>query len=132
LIANLKAIGLKPVILGGPEEVALNDRLAQKTGCLWPGVKSLDMFYAMVARCDALVTSVTQAMHLAIAARVPLVLFNNIFNKAEFELYGRGEIVGPPTACGCFYDAVCRSGRNCVQEISVESAFQTVQRAVSK
>jgi len=130
LIAKLKAVGLKPVILGGPEEVALNDRLAQKTGCLWPGVKSLDVFYAMVARCDALATSVTQAMHLAVAARVPLVLFNNIFNKAEFELYGRGEIVGPPTACDCFYDAVCKSGRNCVREITVERAFEAVERAV--
>ena len=126
LIAKLKATGLKPVILGGPEEVALNDRLAQQTGCLWPGVKSLDVFYAMVARCDALVTSVTQAMHLAVAARVPLVLFNNIFNKAEFELYGRGEIVGPPTGCDCFYDAVCKSGRNCVREITVERAFESV------
>ena len=130
LIAKLKSVGLKPVILGGPEEVALNDRLAQQTGCLWPGVKSLDVFYAMVARCDALVTSVTQAMHLAIAARVPLVLFNNIFNKAEFELYGRGEIVGPSTACDCFYDAVCKSGRNCVREITVERAFEAVERAV--
>ena len=130
LIAKLKAAGLKPVILGGPEEIALNDRLAQQTGCLWPGVKSLDVFYAMVARCDALVTSVTQAMHLAIAARVPLVLFNNIFNQAEFELYGRGQIVGPQTRCDCFYDAVCKTGRNCVREITVEMAASAVLKAV--
>jgi ADP-heptose:LPS heptosyltransferase len=131
LIVKLKDAGLKPVILGGPEEVALNDRLAASTGCLWPGVNSLAVFYAMVARCDALVTSVTQAMHLAIAAKVPLVLFNNIFNKAEFELYGRGEIVGPPTACDCFYDAVCKTGRNCVREITVDHAFAAVNRAVA-
>jgi heptosyltransferase-2 len=130
LIAKLKDAGLRPVILGGPEEVKLNDRLAAATGCLWPGVKSLDVFYAIVSRCDTLVTSVTQAMHLAIAARVPLVLFNNIFNKAEFELYGRGEIVGPPTACDCFYDAVCKTGRNCVREITVERAMEAVKRAV--
>ena len=131
LIAKLKAAGLKPVILGGPEEIVLNDRLEQRTGCLWPGVKPLDVFYAMVARCDALVTSVTQAMHLAIAAKVPLVLFNNIFNKAEFELYGRGEIVAPPTACDCFYDAVCKTGRNCIREITVEMAARAVMKAVS-
>lgn len=130
LIAKLKDVGLKPVILGGPEEVALNNRLSQKTGCLWPGVNSLDVFYAMVSRCDALVTSVTQAMHLAIAARVPLVLFNNIFNKAEFELYDRGEIIGPPTPCDCFYDAVCKTGRNCVREITVEHAFERVERVL--
>ena len=130
LVAKLKEAGLKPVILGGPEEVALNDRLAAATGCLWPGVKSLDVFYAMVSRCSCLVTSVTQAMHLAIAARVPLVLFNNIFNRHEFELYGRGEIVGPPMPCDCFYDAVCRTGRNCVKEITVERVAEAVGRAV--
>jgi ADP-heptose:LPS heptosyltransferase len=132
LIAALQGEGLKPVILGGPEEVEMNDRLAGATGCLWPGVKSLDVFYAMVSRCDALVTSVTQAMHLAIAARVPLVLFNNIFNKAEFELYGRGEIVGPQKPCDCFYDAICQTGRNCVREITVDSALFAVKRALTR
>jgi len=59
------------------------------------------------------------------------VLFNNIFNKAEFELYGRGEIVGPPTACDCFYDAVCKTGRNCIREITEEMAARAVIKAVS-
>jgi hypothetical protein len=133
LIGVLKSQGLKPVILGGPEEVELNARLATATGCLWPGVKSLDTFYAMVSRCDALVTSVTQAMHLAIAAKIPLILFNNIFNKHEFELYGRGEIVGPSQACDCFYDAVCITGRNCVKEISgVNLIFSTLWSNISE
>lgn len=132
LIGVLKSQGLKPVILGGPEEVELNARLQAATGCLWPGVKSLDIFYAMVSRCDALVTSVTQAMHLAIAAKVPLILFNNIFNKNEFELYGRGEIVGPNQACDCFYDAVCITGRNCVKEISVDHVSRAITQALDK
>ena len=130
LIELLKAKGLKPVILGGPEEVQLNERLAAATGCLWPGVKPLDVFYAMVARCECLVTSVTQALHLAIAAKTPLVLFNNIFNAHEFELYGRGEVLGPPKACDCFYDAKCRTGRDCIKEISPEVAAAAVFKAV--
>lgn len=130
LITLLKARGVQPVILGGPEEVQLNDRLAVETGCLWPGVRSLDVFYAMIHRCQTLVTSVTQAMHLAIAAKTPLVLFNNIFNANEFELYGRGEIVEPSTACDCYYDPVCRTGRNCIAEITPEQACEAVLRAV--
>jgi len=130
LIDLLKEKGLKPVILGGPEEVELNNRLASATGCLWPGVQSLDVFYAMIHRCGALVTSVTQAMHLAIGAKTPLVLFNNIFNEYEFELYGRGEIVGPPKACDCFYDAKCVTGRNCIKEITPERALEAILRAV--
>jgi heptosyltransferase-2 len=130
LTARLVEQGWRPVILGGPEEVEMNTRLAAATGCPWPGVQSLEVFYAMVARCSCLVTSVTQAMHLAIGARVPLVLFNNIFNPHEFELYGRGEIVGPPAACDCFYDAKCRTGRNCITEITPERTLEAVLRAV--
>ena len=130
LIELLKNEGLKPVILGGPEEVQLNERLASATGCLWPGVQSLDVFYAMIHRCRALVSSVTQAMHLAIAAKTPLVLFNNIFNEHEFELYGRGEIVGPPKKCDCFYDAKCITGRNCINEITPERTVEAILRAI--
>lgn len=131
LIDLLQCKGLKPVILGGPEEVQLNDRLAAATGCLWPGVQSLDVFYAMIHRCRALVTSVTQAMHLAIAARTPLVLFNNIFNEHEFELYGRGEIIGPPHHCDCFYDAKCVTGRNCINEITPPVTMESILRAIN-
>jgi heptosyltransferase-2 len=130
LITLLKARGIKPVILGGPDEMRLNERLATATGCLWPGVQSLDVFYALIHRCRCLVTSVTQAMHLAISARTPLVLFNNIFNSYEFELYGRGEIVGPPTQCDCFYEPVCRTGRKCIAEITPGRAFEALLRAM--
>ena len=130
LIGLLHARGLKPVILGGPEEEALNHHLAAATGCFWPGVQSLDVFYALVHRCRCLVTSVTQAMHLAIAAKIPLVLFNNIFNGHEFELYGRGEIIEPPKPCDCYYDPQCRTGRNCIKEITPATAMAAVCRAV--
>lgn len=132
LLQLLTHADLKPVILGGPEEEILNNSLALKSGCLWPGIQTLDVFYALIQRCDALVSSVTQAMHLAIAAKTPLILFNNIFNSHEFELYGRGEIVSPPKQCDCFYDATCKTGRNCIQEISPENAFEAILRGIRK
>jgi heptosyltransferase-2 len=69
-------------------------------------------------------------MHLAIAAKTPLVLFNNIFNASEFELYKRGEIIEPSTPCDCYYDAICRTGRNCIKEIAPEEAAAAVFRVV--
>ncbi len=130
LIDYLKEQGLKPVILGGPEEEELNKRLVSATGVLLPGVQSLDLFYAMIHRCRCLVTSVTQAMHLAIAAKTPLVLFNNIFNSHEFKLYGRGEIVEPPIPCDCYYDACCRTGRHCIHEITPEKAMAAILKVI--
>jgi len=130
LCGLLRQAGLRPMLLGGPEEDVLNQRLAAESGCFYPGVHSIEVFYALMRHCEAVVSGVTQAMHLAIAARVPLVLINNIFNPHEFELYGRGAIVGPARACDCYYDSVCRSGRACIEEIEpAEVAAHVVAHA---
>ena len=130
LIKLLKGQGLQPVLLGGPEEVEMSARLVEATGCLASGVQSLETFYAMIERCQCIVSAVTMAMHLAIGARTPLALLNNIFNRYEFELYGRGEIVEPPIPCDCYYNGVCRTGRKCINEISPEAVFEAVLRSL--
>jgi ADP-heptose:LPS heptosyltransferase len=130
LIELLKARGLRPVLLGGPEEVEMSSQLVEATGCLMSGVQPLEIFYAIIERCYCIVSAVTMAMHLAIGARTPLVLLNNIFNPHEFELYGRGEIVEPPTPCDCYYDGVCRTGRKCINEISPEAVCEAVLRSL--
>jgi len=130
LIKLLKARGLQPVLLGGPEEVEMSARLVDATGCLVSGVQSLETFYAIIERCQCIVSAVTMAMHLAIGARTPLVLLNNIFNRYEFELYGRGEIIEPLTPCDCYYSGVCRTGRKCINEISPEAVFEAVLRSL--
>jgi heptosyltransferase-2 len=56
-------------------------------------------------------------MHIAIALRKPLILFNNIFNRHEFELYGRGEILEPSVPCDCYYQPKC--ARECMRAIEV-------------
>jgi len=103
------------------------------TGCYdLPGVQPLETFYAMIEGCQCIVSAVTMAMHLAIGARTPLVLLNNIFNRYEFELYGRGEIVEPPTPCDCYYSGLCRTGRKCINEISPGTVFQAVLRSLKR
>jgi hypothetical protein len=69
-------------------------------------------------------------MHLAIGARTPLVLLNNIFNRYEFELYGRGEIVEPSSLCDCYYSPVCRTGRKCINEIVPKIVLEAVLRSL--
>jgi heptosyltransferase-2 len=130
LIKLLKARGLQPILLGGPEEVEMSAQLVDMTGCLASGVQPLEIFYAMIARCECVVSAVTMAMHLAIGARTPLVLLNNIFNCYEFELYGRGEIVEPPSLCDCYYSPICRTGRKCINEIAPEAVFEAVLRSL--
>ena len=116
------------MLLGGPEEDARNRRLAAETGAFYPGVYPLDVFTAVMSRCDVVVTAVTMAMHLAIGLGKQLVLLNNIFNPAEFELYGRGEIVQPAQPCRCFFQPRCTQAEFCLESLTAEMVFDAVRR----
>jgi heptosyltransferase-2 len=76
---------------------------------------------SLVNRCEIIVTAVTMAMHIAIGLQKKLVLFNNIFNKYEFELYRRGKIIEPNIACNCYYSPSCPN--DCMRSLSVDAVF---------
>lgn len=129
LAAALKDAGMQPLFLGGEQEHEKNERLAAATGGLYVGHYSLQRFIALMNRCDVIVSAVTMAMHLAIGLRKPLVLFNNIFNSREFELYGRGEILEPSKPCTCFFMPTCTNEQyRCMEHLEVERVFAAVER----
>ena len=120
--------GLGVMLLGGPEEHERNLRLAAATGAHYPGTFPLKDFVGVMDRCDVVVSAVTMAMHLAIGLGKQLVLFNNIFNPAEFELYGRGEIVAPDKECRCFFAPRCREADPCMDTLRPEAVRDAVMR----
>jgi len=128
LAASLRTAGFAVVLLGGPDEDAKNRRLAAASGACYPGHFPLRTFIGLVDRCDLVVTAVTMAMHLAIGLRKRLVLFNNIFNPHEFELYGRGEIVAPRQACTCFFQARCTNESFCMETLEPDAVDAAVER----
>ncbi len=129
LAKKLKKAGYVPLLLGGEQEHKKNMKLARQSGALYLGHFSLSQFMSEVNRCQLIVTAVTMAMHLAIGYGKKIVLFNNIFNKHEFELYGRGEILEPDFECNCFYSPTCPN--NCMQYLSVERVFDACLRLLS-
>lgn len=126
----LLAEGRTVLLLGGPEEDERNRRLAAATGACYTGTHPLRDFVGLVDRCDVVVTAVTMAMHIAIGLGKPLVLFNNIFNPAEFELYGRGEILAPEQECGCFFSPRCRADSHCLETLRPETVRAAVGRSL--
>ena len=95
------------VLLGGPEEDEKNKRLSENTGAKYYGTFPLKTFIGVMDKCDAVVTVVTMAMHIAVGLKKQIILLNNIFNKHEFELYGRGKIVEPEKKCTCYFQPRC-------------------------
>ena len=116
--------------MGGEQEHEKNKKLAKASGALYLGHFPLKQFISEVNQCELVVTAVTMAMHLTIGLQKKIVLFNNIFNKYEFELYGRGEILEPDFDCDCFYAPTCPN--DCMQYLSVKKVFDACQRLLKR
>ena len=127
LISN----GYEVVFLGGEQEDEKNSRLAGLTGGKYFGFFSLEKFINLVNQCDLVVTGVTMAMHITIALDKKIVLFNNIFNPKEFELYGLGEIIQPSKECKCFFSASCKNEEyKCMEHLEPERVFDSIKRII--
>jgi len=53
-------------------------------------------------------------------------LMNNIFNKHEFYLYGKGVIVEPTIPCECYYGNTCKKGESCMKYITPEMVYEAI------
>ncbi|MEW6511331.1 MAG: glycosyltransferase family 9 protein [Bacteroidota bacterium] len=130
LARRLKQAGMVPLLLGGEQEDARNKRIARRSGALYFGTFPLPQFINLVDQCTLVVTAVTMALHIAVGLRKRVVLFNNIFNRHEFELYGLGTIVEPDPPCTCYYAAVCtdprRGPHGCMPDIPVTRVVSAV------
>ncbi|MEK7251167.1 MAG: glycosyltransferase family 9 protein [Bacteroidota bacterium] len=130
LAKKLKKAGYVPLLLGGEQEHEKNKRIAKKSGALYLGHFPLQQFINLIAQCDLVVTAVTMAMHMIIGLDKKIVLFNNIFNRHEFELYGLGEILEPEFDCPCYFSPVCPN--DCMQYIYVDRVFKTVKKLLTE
>lgn len=128
LIELLKKNNYEVIILGGPEEHNKNLALQSETNVKYFGVQSLNKFIGLMNEVDIVVTAVTMAMHIAIGLKKQLVLLNNIFNKNEFELYGRGIIVEPEKECKCYFSPTCINEEyKCINYIYPKKVFEAVK-----
>lgn len=107
LIQLLQENNYFPMLLGGRAEDEKNQRLSKITGAYYPGHFPLKNFISLVNQCSLVVTAVTMALHIAIGLKKRVVLFNNIFNRHEFDLFGRGVIIEPQRPCKCFFSPKC-------------------------
>jgi ADP-heptose:LPS heptosyltransferase len=126
LSKTLMKNGYTVILLGGEQEHEKNARIAQLTKARYLGHFSLPTFLDLIDNCDIVVTAVTMALHLAIGLKKKIVLFNNIFNRSEFEMYGRGVILEPGKPCQCCFKNEC--SLPCMELIRPQRVFETVRK----
>ena len=125
--------GYEVILLGGPEEDDRNKLIAEASGAKYFGTFSYRDFIGVVDLADLVVSAVTLAFHIAVGLKKQVVLLNNIFNRAEFYLYGRGVILEPDLPClMCYkndFDVNCRI-TNCMDLIQADSIAEKVNELV--
>ena len=130
LARRLKEESLGVLLLGGESEEEKNRRIAKASGAAYLGHFPLKKFFSLMSQCDLIVTAVSMALHIAIALNKKVVLFNNIFNRNEFELYGLGEIIEPDVTClGCFRG---ECSQNCMDLIEPNVVFEVCRRVLNR
>ena len=127
LINLLQKEGYSVLLLGGKNEDKQNKKLSIDSGAEYIGFFSFKQFISLVAKCNAVVSTVTMAIHVAIGLRKPIVLLNNIFNPNEFHFFASSKIVGPDKNCDCYYLPECINGRSCIEEISAEKILTEIK-----
>ena len=131
LARKLQESGYAVMLLGGADEHDQNQVIAEHSGATYLGHYSINDFVHIVNACDLVVTAVTMTMHIVLALKKQMVLFVNIFPKAEFELYGLGTIIEPGVPCqGCFRntcDIRFEGGKTCMELIPVSKVMDQVK-----
>lgn len=118
--------GYKVLLLGGKQEDEKNKLISKKSGAIYLGDYPLQDFISLMNQCHLVITAVSMATHLAIGLEKKIILFNNIFNKHEFELYGLGEILEPDFNCTCYFSSNCEE--SCMKYLSVERVINSVKK----
>ena len=121
----LLSTGYKVIILGGPDENQKNQYIAEKSGAIYLGTFPFKEFFTLVNYCDAIVTAVSMAMHVAIGIKKKLILFVNVFPKEEFDLYGLGKVIQPMNCCQNYYTTTCELP--CMETIEPATVYQELE-----
>ncbi len=125
-IKDLEKQGYFCLLMGGPDEDEMNKYYEKETNATYLGTFSLEEFIAITNNIDIIVTPVSMMMHIALALKKQLMLFHNIFNIHEFELYGRGIIIEPTSGCDCYFGNSCKREKSCMYDISVKDVLTNI------
>jgi ADP-heptose:LPS heptosyltransferase len=108
------------LLLGGPEEVALNASIMRTAGdkVVDGGCNnSLMQFSAIVNLVDVLLTSDSLAMHIGVALEKPTVVLVGPTSPWELDVFGRGGILHSDIECLSCYLSRCDKTVNCMNTL---------------
>ncbi len=124
-------IGARVLLLGGPEEIERNARIAAaaRHPLICTGTNNpIRKFAGIVGNCDLMVTGDTLALHIAIGLKVPVVVILGPTCYQEIELYGRGSKIVSDFECSPCYLSVCPKEITCMDATPADLVFDAVAK----
>ncbi len=119
-------------LLGGQDEIERNLRIQKKVArpLINTGSHAIGRFAAIVRECDLVISGDTTAMHIAIATKVPVVVYFASTCPAEIELYGRGQKIVSAIECAPCYKKICPIDEQCMKDMGPEVLFKAAEKTL--
>jgi len=121
------------LLLGGPAEAETNREILSKlggtvvdAGCF----NSPKRFAALINLCHVVVTGDTLALHMGLALHKRMVVLFGPTSATEIDLYGLGRKITAQMDCLCCYRQDCDKSPNCMENISVETVYESVEEQI--
>lgn len=132
---RLSKRGLKAVVVGGPSEAELGDRVAREAGGLsLAGRTSILQLAAVIERCRLFLTNDTGPMHVADAVGTPIAA---VFGPTDWRTtppYGKShEIVRTEIECAPCLERVCPlKHHDCMKRVSADDVEEACGRLLER
>lgn len=128
--------GIVPLIVGGPGDTALAQRIQQgigRTAVTTAGATNLLGLASLLRRCATIVGGDTGPLHLAVAVGIPVIGLYGPTDPGRTGPYGDGHIViHKQFPCApCLRKPTCREG-DCLRAVSASEVAQAVTRLLAR
>lgn len=92
---------------------------------------SLETFFALIERSDAILSADSLGMHVAIALKRPVIAWFGPTCDQEVDLFGRGEKIVTDFPCSPCYLKVCPKPVSCMEDMAPRTVLDALQRVLA-
>jgi ADP-heptose:LPS heptosyltransferase len=118
------------ILVGGPEEAALNEKLRRQYPSLLHGGGgyTIEEFAGTIAHADWVLTSDSLGYHVACAVGTPAICLVGPTSPWELDTYGENSVLHPALNCIACYHATCPLSITCMDVLTPEMVWEHILR----
>ncbi|MCX5781211.1 MAG: glycosyltransferase family 9 protein [Elusimicrobia bacterium] len=135
IIKKLDSKKIKVLLFGGHEEDKLIKMFMTKTknAAINTGTNnSIPDFFALLNLCDLVVCGDTLALHAALGLKKDVLAIFGPTSAPEIEMYNRGIKLVSPLNCVCCYRQNCDVKPNCMESLSIEMVWSSLNKLIKE